>query len=373
MALISAITPNTALQGSTITVEVTGQNTHWGPAATFQFGAGIQVIGTQVNSNTAATLTLSLPALAPIGATYASAQTAGEIATITNGFVVQAGTPLLLSSGPGSAPQQSSGVFTILSQGTQWLTNPLTVDFGPGITITNVFVTGNTSLTVDGFVQPTTTVGSRNLTVSSGTQILGLQNAFYVTPGPAVINAVSPSTGGQGVTLPAVQITGINTNWQQGVTQLSFPDVLINSFTVNSANSITANITVSDYAPAGQVSVTATTLGEVSTGTNVFTITQTQPELLAVVASSGAQGITETVTLTGAFTHFATGTSTANFGTGITVNSVTASSATSLQANITVQPTTALGYRNVFVTTGSVSFPSTMPSRSPPAPPRLPV
>jgi hypothetical protein len=49
--------------------------------------------------------------------------------------------------------------------------------------------------------------------------------------------------------------------------------VLINSFTVNSATSITANITVNESAPAGQVSVTATTLGEVATGINVFTIT----------------------------------------------------------------------------------------------------
>jgi hypothetical protein len=46
------------------------------------------------------------------------------------------------------------------------------------------------------------------------------------------------------------------------------------------------------------------------------------------------------------------GTTTANFGAGITVNSVTVTSATSAQANITIQPTTTLGYRNVSVTTG---------------------
>ena len=92
--------------------------------------------------------------------------------------------------------------------------------------------------------------------------------------------------------------------------------------------------------------MTATTLGEVATGTNVFTINQTQPELLAVVPSSGFQGQTGNVTLTGQFTHFATTGSPApaNFGSGITVNSVTALSATSLQANITVSPTTTLGY-----------------------------
>jgi hypothetical protein len=354
LALISAVTPNLAPQGASIAVEVTGQNTHWDGATVFTFGAGIVVSGVTVNSATDATMTLTVPALAPLGTTYATAQTEGEIASISHAFVVEAGTPLLLSSGPGSVPQQSSAVFTILSQATNWSAlNPPTVSFGPGIVLTNVLVTSTSSLTVQGFVQPTTTVGPRNLTVSSGTQVLGLSNAVYVTPGPAVINDVVPSTGGQGVNLPAVQINGTNTNWQQGVTQLTFPGVLINSFTVNSPSSITANITVSDYASAGQVSVTATTLGEVATGVNVFTITQTQPELLAVVPGSGAQGVVETVNLTGQFTNFVNGTTTASFGAGITVNSVTVSSATAAQANITVQPTAALGYRSVSVTTGA--------------------
>jgi hypothetical protein len=359
LALISAVTPNTALQGTTITVEVTGQNTHWNGSTTFQFGAGIVVTSKTVNSNTDATLTLALPALAPLGPTWVNATTLGEVATLNNGFVVQAGTPLLLSSGPGSEPQQGSAVFTILSQATQWTAaNPPTVSYGPGIDLTNVNVTGPTSMTVDGYVEPTTSVGWRNLTVTTGSQILGLNNAVYVSPGPAVINSVSPSTGGQGANLPSVTITGTNTHWLQGTTTLSFPDVLINSWSVTSPNTISANITVNASAPAGQISVTATTLGEVATGTNVFTITQTQPELLAVVASSAVQGWTGTVTLTGQYTHFATtgctpNCSVANFGSGITVNSVTALSATSLQANITVQPTTTLGTRNVSVTTGT--------------------
>jgi hypothetical protein len=272
LALISAITPNTALQGQTIQVEVTGQNTHWDSATIFQFGAGIVVTSAQVNSYTDATLKLTLPALATVGPTNASAQTAGEIANITNGFVVQAGTPLILSSGPGSVPQQGAVIFTILSQATHWLSNPPTVSYSSGILLTNVVVTGDNSLTVDGYVQPTTSVGWRNLTVSSGTQVLGLQNAVYVTPGPAVINSVLPSSADPGATL-SVTIVGINTNWVQGITQLTFPGVQINSFTVNSTTSIIANITVGQSAPAGQVSVTATTLGEVATGTNVFTVT----------------------------------------------------------------------------------------------------
>ncbi|MGA3371748.1 MAG: Ig-like domain-containing protein [Terracidiphilus sp.] len=367
LALILSVSPNTAAQGGTISVTVTGQNTHWAGSTTFQFGAGIVVTSTNVTSNTTANLTLAIPAYAPEGPTYVQATTLGEIATLNNGFVVQAGTPYLLSSGPGSEPQQGSAVFTILSQATTWLTNPPTVSYGPGIVVTNVNVTSNTSLTADGYVLPTTPVGWYPLTVTTGSQVLGLTYGVYVSPGPAAINSVSPNTGGQGANLPSVTITGTNTHWSQGTTTLNFPDVLLNSWSVTSSNTITANLTVNSTAPAGEISVTATTLGEVATGTNVFDITQTQPELLSVVTSSGpsagtstaAQGFTGTVNLTGQFTSFNTAAgcspncSTANFGTGITVNSVTALSATSLQANITVSPTTTLGYRSVSVTTGS--------------------
>jgi hypothetical protein len=358
LALVLSVSPNIAKQGDTPQVEVTGQNTHWDGSTVFTFGAGIQVTKTQVNSLTDATVWLSIPALASEGPTWVTATTLGEVANLNNGFVVQAGTPLLLSSLPGSEAQQGASVFTILSQATQWTLNTPTVSFGDGVTVTNVNVTSDTSLTVDGYIQPTTQVGYRNLSVTSGTQVLGLNNALYITLGPAVINNVVTNTAGQGQEV-VVTINGTNTHWLQGTTTLTFPNVLINSWSVTSPTTITADITVNDSAPAGEESVTATTVGEVATGVNVFTVTQTQPELLSVVTASEVQGWNGTVTLTGRFTHFNTAAgcspncTTANFGTGITVNSVTASSATSAQANITVQPTTTLGYRNVTVSTGS--------------------
>ena len=364
LAQITAVTPNTTAQGQSISVVVTGSNTHWNGTTVFSVGDGIVVTNTDVTGLTSATLTLTVPAYAGEGPTYISAQTEGEIANLNNAFVVTAGTPYLLSSGPGSLPQQSSATFTILSQATNWTTCSPTVSYGAGIVVTNIQVTGPTSMTVLGAVQATTPVGYRNLTVTCGSQVLTLNNVFYVAPGPAVINSVTPNTGGQGVNLPAVQIVGTNTNWQQGVTTLSFPGVLINSYTVNSPTLITANITPSDYAQAGQVSVTATTAGEVATGVNVFDITQTQPELLAVVPNTAPQAwTTQTVTLTADFTHFCDNVVTAcpsgytpsvvNFGASVIVNSVTANSLTQIVANVTVLPTAYTGYRNVSVITGS--------------------
>jgi hypothetical protein len=360
LAQIAAVTPNTAKQGDTPTVEVTGQNTHWDGSTTFQFGAGITVTSKVVHSATDATVSLYIAPYTSEGPTWASATTLGEVANLNNAFVVQAGTPYLLSSGPGSEPQQGSAVFTILSQATNWLTSTPTVSYGDGVVVSNVNVTSDTSLTANGYIQPTTAVGWRNLTVSSGTQVLGMNYALYVTPGPAVINSVTVNSLGQGNTA-TVTINGTNTHWQQGVTTLTFPNVVINGTpTVVTPSQITANITVNLTAPAGEESVSATTLGEVATGVNVFDVIQTQPELLAVVASTGAsaglsravQGWTGNVNLTGAYTHF-TNSSVVSFGTGITVNSVSASSVTSLQVNISISPTIPLGYHTVSVTSGT--------------------
>jgi hypothetical protein len=355
LATILSISPNTSPQGTQITVNVTGLATHWTPATTFSFGAGIVVTSATVNSETSATLTLAIPALAPEGTTSATARTGGEVASLNQAFVITAGTPYLLSSGPGSVEQQGSAVFTILAQATNWTAaTPPVVSYGSDITLGPVQVTSPTTLTVQGAVSATAYPGYRNLTVTTGTQVLGINSAVYIAPGPAVINSVTPNTGGQGVQFANVQINGINTHWVQGTTMLNFPGVLVNSFSVNSPTSITANITVDLTANPGQVNVTATTLGEVATEVNAFTITQTQAELAFVNPSSLPQGQTQSLTITGIDTSFASGTTVVtSTSSGITVNSTTVNSPTSLTVSVTVAPTITLGYKNITVTTGA--------------------
>jgi hypothetical protein len=355
LATILTVLPNTSPQGTEITVDVTGLATHWSPATTFSFGAGIVVTAKTVNSETSATLSLAIPAYAPEGTTSATATTGGEVATLNQAFVITAGTPYLLSSGPGSVEQQGAAVFTILAQATTWSSaTPPVVSYGGDITLGPVQVTSPTTITVQGAVSATAYPGYRNLTVTTGTQVLSIDNAVYIGPGPAVINSVNPSTGGQGVTFSNVQISGINTHWVQGVTMLTFPGVLVNNYTVLSPTLITADITVDLTTTPGQVNVTATTLGEVATEVNAFTITQTQAELAFVDPSSLPQGQTQNLTITGIDTNFVAGTTVVtSSSSGITVNSTTVSSPTSLTVNVTVAPTITLGYKNITVTTGA--------------------
>ena len=96
------------------------------------------------------------------------------------------------------------------------------------------------------------------------------------------------------------------------------------------------------------------------TGTVNGAGTAQQPQSSALISgmspASGQQGGTLTVSLTGDttyLTHFANGQSVANFGSGITVNSLTVADATHATASIAIDPSAAVGPRSASIVTGS--------------------
>ena len=75
--------------------------------------------------------------------------------------------------------------------------------------------------------------------------------------------------------------------------------------------------------------------------------------LLSANPASGRLTQTIDVALTGSFSNFFQGVTTADFGAGINSNSVTVATPTSATANITITAGAAPGVRNISVTTGS--------------------
>ena len=352
-AVIVSVAPNTARQGELLGVAVVGQNTHWDSGTTFSLGSGIDVVGALVDSPTHATLSLSVSAPAPLGAHAITAMTGGEVATLANAFVVQPGTPLILSSSPGSGSQQANVTLTILGQATAWDATT-TVDLGAGVVVQSVQPTSATSLTVSAVVDPLATLGYRTLTVTTGAQVLAVSNAFLVTVGPAAISLLSPNEAGQGATLD-VAISGVNTHFVNGVTSVSFGvGVAVNDVTVQGGSSATANITVSAGASVGLRSVSAVTLGETATIGNGFNIVQTVPFIQFVTPASAAQGATLDLTVVGSLTNF-TAPTTFDFGPGVTVNTVTPVSLTQATVNVSISPVAARTTRAVSATTGGVT------------------
>ena len=159
------------------------------------------------------------------------------------------------------------------------------------------------------------------------------------------LTSIAPSSGIQGAAVP-VTLTG--THFASGSTiSLSGTGITVSNLTVVSSTSITATFTVAPNAPTGAQNVTVASSGQTS-GSQAFTVNSGAPTLSSVSPSSGTQGQTVGVTLTG--TLFASG-ATVQAGVGITVSNTTVVNSTSITATFSIAQNAATGAQNVTVTT----------------------
>jgi hypothetical protein len=239
---------------------------------------------------------------------------------------------------------------TITGQNTHFAHGTSQVSLGAGITVASVSVSSPTSLTAQISINQAAAVGAPSILVETGAELAFLTNGFTVTT-PTLLS-LSSNSGQQNL---SVAITGQFTHISQGTSQVSFgSDITVNSVAVASATSLTANITIPLSANLGAHSVTVSTGSEVATLANGFTVQAGTPVITQVNPNTGQQGQANlSVIITGQFTHWVQGTTTASFDAGITVASLTVNSATSATAVLNIDPGTATGTRPVTLTTGS--------------------
>jgi alpha-D-ribose 1-methylphosphonate 5-triphosphate synthase subunit PhnH len=285
-----------------------------------------------------------------------SVTTGTEVVTLTNGFTVTNGTPVLTQVNPNTGQQgQQNLSVTLTGQFTHFVQGTSVASFGAGITVVSLTVSSATSAVALLNVAATAVAGARNVSVTTGTEVVTLTNGFTVTNGTPVLTQVNPNTGQQGQQNLSVTLTGQFTHFVQGTSVASFgAGITVVSVTVSSATSAVALLNVAATAAAGTRNVSVTTGAEVVTLTNGFTVTNGTPVLTLVNPNTGQQGQQNlSVTLTGQFTHFVQGATTASFGAGITVASLTINSAASATAVLNISATAIAGVYNVNVTTGS--------------------
>jgi hypothetical protein len=285
--------------------------------------------------------------------------------TTTINLTVTAAPNFTLSAAPSSLSiaQGSSGTSTIT-------VNPV-----------NGF-TGSVSLAVTSSL-PSGVTASFNPTVTSSTSILTLTaSGSAATGGPTVVTitgtsgsltqtttinltvtaagpgaVLNPASAHQGST-ETIVITGTATNFGAGTTVNFGADITPGPLTVNGPTSASVPITIDNVATTGSRSVTITTGSKVVTAT--FTVIAGVPTVTLISPNTIQPTQTESVSVTGVFTNWVSGTTTANFGPGISVGGapagtfgpVTVSGGTSLTANLKSSGASN-GYRTVQIQTGS--------------------
>src|SRR5712664_1290928 len=159
------------------------------------------------------------------------------------------------------------------------------------------------------------------------------------------LTSITPSSGIQGTSVP-VTLTGAN--FATGSTiSLSGTGFTVSNTTVVSSTSMTATFTIAANAPTGAQNVTVTSRSQIS-GSQAFTVNSGAATLTSVSPSSGTQGQTVNVTLTG--TLFAAGSTIVVSGTGVTVSNLTVVSSTSITATFAIALNATTGALNVTVT-----------------------
>ena len=288
--------------------------------------------------------------------TIGTYQVTASVSGVTNPavFTLTNTTPTITTLAPSSGALAQTLNVVVTGSSTHFVQGTTTAFFGTGITVNTVTVASSTSATVNITIAPTTSLGARTVTMTTGTEVATDTNGFDVTQGSAAITSLNPNSGAQG-TQANVIVTGTNTNFAQGQTTANFgPNIGINSVTVSSLTSATVSITIAGNATVGAQTVSLTTGGEVASLTNGFTVTAGTAQITNVNPPSGNQGDTaDSITITGQSTHWVQGTTTASFGTGISVTSLTVNSATSATAVIAIAANAPIGNRTVTLTTNS--------------------
>ena len=357
--ILLPVVPGSGQQGQqNLSVAITGQNTHFAQGTTAaRFGTGITVVSLTINSATSATAVINIDPAVPIGASNVSLTTGTEVATIPNGFTVNASGPRIITVSPSAGPQGGSGPVGIVGQNTYFQQGVTTLDFGAGITVSNIAVGCPTCLTATLTIDPAAALGPRTVTATTGSEIASLTNGFTVTAGSStpILTSIKPINVYQGQSGVSIAITGQNTHWVQSTTQVSFgAGVTTTSVTVFSATSLSAQISIDPAIAPGYRTVRVSTSSEVAAVANVFQVLQASATIYSLNPGGGQQSQQNLpVTITGVSTHFVQGTTQANFGAGITVASLTVTSSTAATAVVNIASTAALGSRTVTLTTGS--------------------
>lgn len=258
----------------------------------------------------------------------------------------------------GQAGQQRQDV-NLTGKQTHWVQGITTASFGAGITVESLVVQDSTQAVATISIDPAADLGPRTVVTVTDSEVAIATNPYMIT----ALASVAPSTGQQGQQNLTVNLTGQFTNWVKGepnggITQVSFgAGISVTSVTVNSPTSMTAVLNIDPSAPVGPrpLTITVTSPGcDTQTYTGFFTVTAGALIIESVTPSTGQPGQQNlSVSLTGSGTNWIEGTTTADFGPGITVASLTVTSPTSATAVINIDPSAPQQANTVTITTGS--------------------
>ncbi|MDM8558134.1 carboxypeptidase regulatory-like domain-containing protein [Candidatus Parabeggiatoa sp. HSG14] len=190
------------------------------------------------------------------------------------------GEPEILSIMPTSALQDSEVEVTIYATHSHFNAGSQLSFANPGIKVKQMQIKSNTVLTAILEIADNAKLGLHHVIVMSGSETATSQEEKFLViaeSNSAKIKTLSASRGIRGA-MVKFDITGKNTNFEEGVTELRFlRDITVLSFTVISPTEATATIMVDPEAQLGYQDVIMITGDEVAVKLNGFEVSERGP------------------------------------------------------------------------------------------------
>jgi hypothetical protein len=349
---LTSITPNTGVRGTSVPVTLSG--THLTGATVINVsGAGITVSGLTVVNDSTVTATFGIAGTAALTARNVSVTTPAGTSGNVSFTVTAPAVPTLTSISPNTGMKGTSVPVTLT--GTHLTGTSVINGFGAGVTVTNLTVVSDTSVTATFVVHPTATPGAKSVSVTTPG---GTSNIVTFTVLAPSLTSISPTTGLLSSSVP-ITLTGAGLTGATGI-NVSGSGVTVSSFTVVNDTTITATFTIAGNAARSARTVSVSTPNNAPSGTtNTVTFTVAGPTLTSISPTSGTHGTSVSVTLTGQHLTGASGITVS--GTGVTPSGITVVNDTTVTATFTIAATAATTARNVSVVTphgatGNVTF-----------------
>ena len=256
--ILSSLSPFSGAQGQTLTVTLNGLNFQTG--ATASFGEGISVDDVEFVAPTALRARITISPVATDGPrTVTVTNPDGGTASLTNGFLVTVaggggvGGVSVTSVSPPDANQGDT--LTVNITGTNFQSGAV-VGFGAGISINSVTFVSASQLQANISVSAGATGGPRDVTVTNPDSSNGTLAGGFRVIAPPIVSAVTPPTGLQGASIPALEINGAN--FQSGATVDLGPDITVNSVLFFDSTLLFVDIDIDLLATTVPVDVTVT-------------------------------------------------------------------------------------------------------------------
>ena len=183
--VINFISPTAGTQGQTLNITVNASYTTFiNGTTTSSFGPGITVNSTNVTGNGAATINVTISPIAALGLRSLTMTTNSEVVTLASAFTVTAGPASILSVSPNQGRRGTANLaLTVTGSATHFDATTTAAFSGSGVSVVSVTPAGGgLQATVVVNVDPAAALGQRNLTMSTGGEIVSFVNAFNVQP-----------------------------------------------------------------------------------------------------------------------------------------------------------------------------------------------